>query len=181
MPVEKYNTQELQAMSAEAFLLAKERGFVKPGNAEPAPPSPPQDPYAATVEAWASGEYDWRTPSGKLCRLRPFPLEEIAATGMLDKLTRLPGITQQLITKSEGQPPSKEPALKDQAGMLVEVLNSVLPLCIVKPEVHAVPPKGEERVKGLVYVDTIPLPDRIALLNEVVGGVEKWDTFRRES
>jgi hypothetical protein len=194
MPVEKYTSDELMSMSADAFLLAKERGFAKPMTTvntvldapteAPSHPSSPQasdDKYGATAEAWLTGEYDWRTPGGKLVRLKPFPLEEIAASGMLDKLTRLPGITSALITKSEGKPPAKAIDMKDQAGMLIEVLNSVLPLCIARPEVYPVPPAGEERVLGRIYIDSVPLPDRIAILTEVVGGVEKWDNFREQS
>jgi hypothetical protein len=206
MPVGKYSSDELMNMSAEAFLFAKEHGFVKPVetattvlDAEPSPRPRPQasptpeaifpneDPYGATAEAWLTGEYDWRTPGGKLVRLKPFPLEQIAASGMLDKLTRLPGITSALITKSQGQPPAKAIDMKDQAGMLIEVLNSVLPLCIAQPEVHPVPdpedkdPEKRQRVPGRIYIDSVPLPDRIAILTEVVGGVEKWDNFREQS
>jgi hypothetical protein len=146
------------------------------------PPSPPQDKYAATAEAWSQDGYDFTTPSGKTCRLRPLPVEEMAASGLLDRLTRLPGITQGLIDKAEGQPPAASSGMKtpdpDQMKALVETMNIVLPLIVVKPEVHPTPPKGEEKVLGQVYVDSIPLSDRIALLNEAVGGVSKFDGFR---
>jgi hypothetical protein len=108
-------------------------------------------------------------------------VEELAASWDLEKLTRLPGVTQELINRSEGKPPaSPVVGMPDKATMttLVETLNTVLPLVIVRPTVHSTPKDPKDKVAGQIYVDSIPLPDRIAILNEVVGSVQKWDNFR---
>lgn len=143
------------------------------------PPSTPQD-YDATAQEWLTGDigYDYTLPSGKHCRLRDLPIEDLAAMGILDRMTRLSGITQKLIDASQGMPPEKAVESTRAITELLEVLNVVIPMIVVKPEVWSVPPQGEERKADRIYPESIGLGDRIAILNRSAGGVMKFDNFR---
>lgn len=148
-------------------------------NVKTSPPSTPQD-YDATEKEWLTGDvgYDYTLPSGKHCRLRDLPIEDLAAQGILDRMTRLSGITQKLIDTSQGLPPGKP--LEDTRAIteLLEVLNIVTPMIVVQPKVWPVPPQGEERKADRIYPESIGLTDRIAILNRSAGGVMKFDNFR---
>lgn len=140
---------------------------------------PPQDPYAVT--SWGETEYDFITPSGQRCRMKKLRPEELLETGLLDRVTRLPGFAEEQIEKAEGQPP-KAAALpsKEDIKSLIQVLNELLPLVIVKPHVRSVPPPGQERVAGVVYTDMIELGDRMAIMERAMTGVKKLDNFREQ-
>lgn len=177
----QYSPEDLERLANEMREKAAGEPVSVEQTVEPSRPSSSQDRYAATEAAWLSSEYDFTTPGGRTCRLRALPVEELAASGDLEKLTRLPGVTQELINRSEGKPPAPAiTGMPDKATMvtLVDTLNILLPMVVVRPVVHSTPKDPKDKVVGQIYVDSIPLPDRIAILNEVVGAVQKWDNFR---
>jgi hypothetical protein len=143
-------------------------------------PSSPQPRPAA--EVWAVTEFDFTCPSGAQCRMQKVPVEELLRRGIIDKVTRLPGITQDLIDKAEGLPPVKMEQLPDAqtVDVMVELVNVVVPLAVVQPRVRELPPENQERVRGEIYVDSIDLEDRIAILNRALQGVASFDSFRAE-
>lgn len=148
----------------------------------PAPPQVAATDYAGTANAWVNGEgYDWTSPQGHKMRLRPMPIEELAAAGLLDKLTRLEGVVQTLISKSEGQPPAKPETAGKAIAAVTEVLNQVIPMVVVNPTISPIPPEGEERKATCIYPESIPFGERMAILTEVTGGLLKWDGFRQQS
>lgn len=161
-------------------LSAEETAEAMGSHSLPLSPQPePRRTYEDTEKAWLSEEgRDFVTPSGKLCRVRDMPVEKLAALGILDQLTRLPGITEGVVNKAEGMPPEKMRQGIEQLVTISEMLNRVVPLIVMKPTVWALPEEGEERQPGRIYVDSISLPDRIAILNEAAGGVMKFDNFR---
>jgi len=174
------SVEELEAALAKARA---EEQLVQVSNSVPAerPQKPASDgqsdPYAAV--SWGEDGYDFRTPGGQLCRLRDAPIEELAASGILNRVTRLPGLTDDLVRKAEGQPPEKvELPPTETITALVEVVNVLVPMVVLKPQIWTLPPEGEERVEGRIYVDSIPLVDRIAIMERVLGGLVKWDKFR---
>lgn len=196
-----YDTNELKAMTPEEFADARAQGFVKPfanptayRDAEtalmpgdivypqdvPSRPSPPQDRYAAT--AWASPYFDFITPGGQTIQMQKLLPEKMLGTGLLDKITRLPAFAQELIDKAEGLPPAAVVKLTDseQVAQVVEVVNEIVPLVVVQPTVYPVPPTGEERVNGRIYVDSIELADRVAIMERAVKGVAALDPFRKK-
>ena len=153
-----------------------------PGTPEPVspPPTPPQARPAS--EVWGSdASYDFTAPSGATCRLRKLAPEKLIETGLLDKLTRLPGLAQGLIDKAEGKPPVK--AQDEMAGIkaVLEILQELLPIVVVEPQVYRDPAEGEEKVMGRIYVSSIDLNDRLAIMNEITKGVTAMDSFRAES
>lgn len=163
-----------------------------PVNAQTILSSPPQNreqDIADTTDAWLNpmeGK-DFRTPSGKLCRLRELPIDKLAAEGVLDQLTRLPGLTEDLIQKSEGQPPSPgQIVMQGQALVAVlDLLNKVIPLVVVQPEIFPIPdpeasdPEDRVRQPNRIYPDSISFQDRMAILNEAAAGVAAFDSFRK--
>ena len=149
--------------------------------------SVPADPYAVT--SWGSDGYDFTTPSGQRCRLRNLPLEELAAQGILDRITRLPGLVDDLVQAAEGAPPTKvaESLKPETIELLNEVVNKLVPIVVMKPEVWAIPDPADEdedareRKAGRIYVDSIDFIDRVAIMNRAVGGLKKLDSFRNQS
>lgn len=146
----------------------------------PTPPAPPQARPA--TEVWGQvTEYDFTCPSGATCRLRKLSPERLVETGLLDKLTRLPGFAQELIEKSEGQPPAKP---QDEMTVIKDVLvlmQDLLPMIVAQPTIHKDPESDADREVGEIYVSSIDLADRMAILNQATGGVTKLDAFREES
>jgi hypothetical protein len=201
MSQEMYSTNELAKMNEEELRAAQANGFVKPDpdlgpnftpQWEPEPdtadvlstpeylprPAAPQDPYAVT--AWGETEYDFRVPSGQLCRMKKLRPEELVEAGLLDRLTRLPAFAEAEVRKAEGQPPLPTMPSKEDLATVVEVLDQLIPMVVVKPYVAQAPKDGEGRTPGVVYVDMIELTDRIAIMNRAVQGVSKMDNFRQE-
>lgn len=177
------SVEELEAALKEARAaeeLVQVSNSVKSERAQKPASDGQSDPY--TPVAWGEDGYDFRTPGGQLCRLRDAPIEELAASGILDRVTRLPGLTDELIKKAEGQPPeSLDLPPAETISALVEVVNSLVPTVVVKPKIWQLPAEGEQREVGRIYVDSIPLVDRIAIMERTLGGLVKWDKFRHQS
>jgi len=180
---QQYTMQEVSAMSAEEFARAREEGFIKPFEQTSPSPTPPQS-YADTGRAWQQAQdgFDFRTPApyNHLCRLRDLPIDKLAAEGLLDKLTRLPGLAEEQVRKAEGQPPSPavDPETVDMSELL-RLVNHIVPLVVVEPSIAPLPAEGEARVSGVIYVDSIPWQERIAIMNRVVAPAADFDNFRQ--
>jgi hypothetical protein len=167
------SVEELEVALAEARAKASQKVAVEPVTAD-------SDPYAPVV--WGGAEYDYRTPSGQLCRLRRLPIEELAKKGILNQISRLPGLTAELVTKSQGLPPEKQEMPTDEhISVITEVVNKLTPIVVVAPKVWPLPEDGEERVDGRVYVDSIDFTDRVAIMHRVVGPLTGLDSFRDQS
>jgi hypothetical protein len=191
-----YTTKELQAMTPDELRVARENGFVK--NDDPVAQNiahdedlnqaiaassqlTSTDPYAVTT--WGSTEYDFRTPSGQMCRMKKLKPEELLTSDLLDRISRLPGFADEEIRKAEGKPPTDKMPSKQDMAHVIETLDELIPMVVVKPTVLRVglvdPEEG--RVPGAVYTDDIELADRIAIMERAMNGVKKLDSFREES
>jgi hypothetical protein len=165
-------------MTTEEFAQWQAQQSVRPADVMPVVPV---DPYAETAAAWLSDEFDFDLPSGSKCRMRKMPLKELATKGILDRVTRLPGIVEEVIEKSENKPP--KPAVDDipdneTIEALDLLLNIIVPLVVVQPKVWEIPESGE-RVAGRIYPDTIELSDRVAIMERSMAGVKGLDSFRQ--
>jgi hypothetical protein len=151
-----------------------------------APPSPSQNPYAVT--AWGQDEEDFVVPSGQRCRLRKVNEEMLLEAGILEKVARLPGLVMQgPIRSGQGKPPvNEEKQLQsmlenpEQLRDLMATMNTLVGLVVVAPRIVVTPP-GEERKPlepGQVYVESVGLGDRVAIMEQAMGGVKKLDSFR---
>ena len=181
--VEDLKRQLAEAQAEEARQARHNTQTVIPTFPNPHAVQQPQqaDPYAPVV--WGASEYDFTTPSGQRCRLRKLPIEQLATTGILDQITRLPGLTAELVAKSSGMPPTPTDVMPDTETVksVIEVVNQLVPIAVVRPEILPVPAEGEERLEGRIYVDSIELMDRVAIMNRVISPLQKLDAFRNES
>lgn len=196
---EYYNTTELQAMGADELRAAQANGFRKSvvggypyvldeshNEVSLKTPAPPQSRPAA--EVWGSTEYDFVCPSGAKCRMRKLMPEKLMEHGILDRISSLPGITAEVVEKSEGLPPKPKAANslpdKEELRAVTQILEVLVPLVVVEPRVYPVPttddPNGtpDPRVAGRIYTDSIELMDRIAIMERAVQGVKTLEPFR---
>jgi hypothetical protein len=186
-------TPDFSTMSAAEFAAWQVQQNNPPmGNVEKAlpPPTPAQVGPRPAAEVWGSTEYDFVCPSGAQCRMRKVGPEKLLESGILDKLTGLPGIAAEVVDKAEGLPP-KPPSQsgvpgKEEVRAVIQVMEVLIPLVVVEPQVYPVPVADEHgtteaRVVGRIYTDSIELVDRIAILERAVQGVKALEPFRAGS
>lgn len=149
--------------------------------ADPEPVLPPTPRPAQDV--WGSNEYDFMCPSGAQCRMRKIQIERLIEDGILDKITALPGYAADVVEKAEAVGPPKkaedEMPTQQEFDALIDVLNILVPQVVAQPEVWRTPPKGEERVNGRIYVDSIDLEDRVAIMERALEGTRGLVRFRK--
>jgi hypothetical protein len=153
----------------------------------PASPSqgvrPNPDPYQVT--SWGESEEDFRAPSGQLCRLRKIDPTDLLEMGILDEVSRLPGLVQSgPMATAQGKPPQDDnrlllDMLKDPTKLegLMGLMDKLVAYVVVRPSVQVWDGKIE-RVPGQVYTDMIHLGDRMAIMEHAMGAVRKLDNFR---
>jgi hypothetical protein len=147
------------------------------------PPSPPQ--VRPATEVWGQDtSFDFVCPSGAQCRMQRLSPERLLEEGVIDDVTRLPGLTQELIDKSEMKPPkaASEPVTTtEEIKSLVRLLDIIVPMAVLEPKIYPRPDKDTERQQGRIYTDSIELVDRVAIMNKSMEGVVKLDAFRNEA
>jgi hypothetical protein len=52
---------------------------------------------------------------------------------------------------------------------------------VVKPALELPPANDEDRVAGVIYTDTVPFNDKMAIFNKLLGGINKLEQFREGS
>ena len=180
-----YSTEELQSMSAGELMSAQTRGFRKPllaapGDSDDAASKRTEQPVDS-ANVWARNKKskgkDFTCPSGQTCRLKPLSIEGLMIEGILDQVTRLEGLAQQLIDRAEGQPPAKQkmPDRKDLQDLL-QLVNKVVPLAVAEPAVFQ--DNDLTAPQDCIRISDIDLEDRIAILNESLKGLKNLDNFR---
>jgi hypothetical protein len=157
-------------------------------------------------KSWAEAEFEFKLPSGDLCLLRKMDPLSLGEHGLLDKLDFATSVVmnthaknasltpvqrvQRERAKRAGEDPD-EPNL-DEVSMkeimknaensrsFREVMDQLMVLGVVAPEMHLPPGKGEERVAGLYYTDAVPFSDKMAVFNKLMEGVRTAEQFREE-
>jgi hypothetical protein len=103
--------------------------------------------------------------------------------GLIDRINGLSGIVNtQVIPKAKGQRvPEVDIAelMKNKDGLreIMLLVDTIVCEAVVAPEVHPNVPQSE-RVKGLVYVDSVRMADKFFIFNEVCGGLDQLASFR---
>lgn len=148
------------------------------------PPQAPVDRYAVTT-GWSSPYEDFTVPSGQKCLLKKLDLGDLVSAGLLEQFDSLGGIVDnELIRPAEGQPPiDVRKAMSDPKQMkaLLPVLDKVLKVVVVKPQLQDPPANGEQRMSGVAYVDAVSLVDKIAIFNHAAGDLDDLKSIRPES
>lgn len=152
--------------------------------ASPLPPqAPPVDPYAPTG-AWSSPYEDFTTPSGQRCLIKKLDLPDLVSAGLLDQMDNLSPLADEAIRRGEGQPPiDVMKAMRNPATIraILPVLDKVLKMVVVKPELHDAPAPGEPLVPGRAYLHAVSLTDKMAIFNRAAGEMDDLKSLREES
>jgi hypothetical protein len=65
-----------------------------------------------------------------------------------------------------------------------DMADAITLACVLKPEVHPVPPPGEDgsvsREPGLLYIDQVDMDDKFYIMSFGMSGTRDLDGFRKE-
>lgn len=185
-----YTDAEVSAMNTNQLVEALNRNWAKPtseinlGTSMPTAAPEPRDDVWATKALHKDGD-EFVCPSGQKCLLREVTPDRLLEAGILDKVTRLEGLAEELIRKSSGLPPEKQamPSREDLAALL-EVINVLMPIAIVEPKIYldSEPEQDDEHPNGVpaggIRCSNIDLDDRMAIMSEALKSVRRLDPFR---
>lgn len=185
-----YTDEEVRAMSRTELLDAaenhwrrmvnvelpdtNERGEIKLPSAVPAHSG---DVWATNAKHGDAEEFDYIVPSGQTCRLRKVTPEMLLPLGILNRVTRLEGLADTLVTQAEGQPPKLESMpTQEELELLLETLDLFVPVAVVQPRIYS--DNDPDAPEGAIRVKHIDLTDRVAIMERCLKGVALLDRFR---
>jgi len=188
-----YEIDEIESMDVGELAAAKARGWKRSAFKEPErgeinlgsalkKPEPDLDEapdpnsWAKNRDAAEAGE-EFTAPSGQKCLLRRLEPEELVRLGILDRITRLEGLAQTLVDKSEGQPPTAaDLPNREDMELLLETVDLLMPHAVAVPKVYA--NDDEEAPPGAIRVRHIDLMDRVAIMERSIRKLKMMDRFR---
>lgn len=131
------------------------------------------------ADVWSTKKVatDFVCPSGQTCKMVRLQPQTLLEKGLLDKITRLEGLANELVDGAEGQPP-KATAIpnSEDLQMVLDTLGMVIPLVVVEPKVYE--DDDKDAPEGAIRVRDIDLEDRMAILEEAMKGLKALDRFR---
>jgi hypothetical protein len=150
------------------------------------------DPYAPT--SWtAAAEEDFTCPSGQRCLLRKIDIMEMMSSGLMDRFDFITAETDKrhVSKKSSNSRARRQPKSDDelaremwddkkQRADMILMMNTIVTKAVVKPELHTPPTNWDDRQDELIYVDTVQLLDRLAIIQHVFGGIKELARFRSQ-
>lgn len=167
---------------------------------------PSKDLSKYAPKAWGSPEFEFELPSGDVCLLRKVGPLELGEEGLLDKLDFATSTVMNVHAKNaamsnvervkrdrarrEAKAAGKNDEDIDKASLLElvkdaenskafrEVMDNMLVLAVVAPEMHLPPKKGDPREDEWFYTDSVPFNDKMAIFNKLMEGVRGVETFR---
>jgi len=169
-------------------------------------PSSQSNEYAPT--AWGIRDFDFEVPSGGKVRLRRMdPLDLIkyelsdkldfvtslvlnkhVANGSRSKVEQIKAERAKREARAAGKDPAEEgisveDLLKDPKKFdgLSEVLDAVMLVGVLQPALQLPPAEDKDRVEGIIYTDTVPFNDKMAIFNKLMGGINSLEQFREGS
>jgi hypothetical protein len=162
--------------------------------------------------AWGASPFEeLDLPSGAHIQVKRLDFMDIAGAGLIDEFDSLsPVVEEKVVGPARGKKPQDRPAkkltkaqqkkkeeeagrafFKDEDGLkrIVKIMARMLPIIVVQPAIvtnldedgESIP--HDEREDGLVYVDSIPLGDRMAIFSWMMKDLdmESLKSFRDES
>lgn len=142
------------------------------------------DPYAVT--SWgpnAKEPFDVVTPSGQRCLVRKLEMDDILSSGILNDLDSFTAALVAEETPSSEVDPKEMMKLfadKEKFGKMVETMDKVLVLTVLRPTILPVPAEGVSRETGKAYVDQVNFMDKMAIFSQVFDGLSGMGEFREE-
>jgi hypothetical protein len=154
-------------------------------------PENKNDKYAV-VKSWASDIfYDYELPSGQLCQLKKLQMEDLAKMNLVEMMDTFASLMAEPDASKKAKGKAKPKSVEEQnrerglrlfenperLAKVLETSNTVCIMAINQPKVHAAPADPEDRLEGVVYVDSIPFDDKIAVMNHVMDTLGGADSF----
>ena len=155
--------------------------------------------YQAT--SWGKSQEELTCPSGQTCLVRPVDIRSLMAEGILTKLDVLTQLveTKHVSKKAKGGQNSKKSQEMTDAVIMKKLMadpeklkealltvDKVVIATVIAPKLYpTVNDDGQEiewteRIDGLVYIDTVALPDKMFLMNHAFGGTKEVARFHGE-
>ncbi len=144
------------------------------------------DRYAPTT--WgraASGKepFEFETPSGQICLVKSLGMEDILRLDMLDTLDFFSKSLSE-DDKKAGEKPKDEQtefakSMLKNFSKMEDTVNLVIKAAVIAPKIE-LPIAEPLRKDGVIYADTVPFTDRMAIFTEVFD-VEGLSSFREET
>lgn len=101
---------------------------------------------------------------------------------MLNDLDSLTGIVSDKFINRNKQVDIKA-LMADPAAIIgaISTVDKVVVKLVVEPEINLPPKNDDDRIEGLVYVDSIDIQDKMFIFQYVLGGTSSLEQFRAES
>lgn len=132
-------------------------------------------------------------PSGGKVLARKISMEDIVDLGLVDKLDTFGNIVGKGSKKAKGKTRAQDEGMSEEEILakrlgskanfkkMVDIINEIMVVAVIKPPLFAKPPTEDERRDGLFYVDRIPFQDKMHIFNlvfsEQMGG-DGMEDFR---
>ena len=149
---------------------------------------PSNDDRYAVHPSWG-GEvtYDFTLPSQAVVLLKKLQMEDIVELDLVDAMDTFTGI----MATPENNKRKKAVKVDEEAEIgrrifgnpkkfkaVMATADRCVTKAVIKPEVQLPPANVDDRVKGVVYTDTIPFADKLAIFNHVFEGIGGMESFR---
>ncbi len=143
------------------------------------------DRYAPTT--WGRPDtsnepFEFTTPSGQICLIRRLGMDDILRMGMVDKLD----FFSKSMSEDDAEKPDEARAdeikksVLSNFGQMDDAIGAIVVAGVIAPSIQPTPDHAALKKAGVIYVDSIPFNDRVALFSEILD-TEGLSTFRKES
>lgn len=122
-------------------------------------------------------DYTLSSNPDQTCLLKKIEMSDIMQFGLVDDLDFLAKEIADISSKDNGET-QRETRRKNSKNM-ERIVNLVVQSGVIMPELHLPPENNQDRVDGLIYVDSIPFMDRVELFS-VIYDTEGLPEFREE-
>lgn len=146
-------------------------------------------------------EVDISVPTGGLCRVRTIGMEGLIRDGILPQVDSLSALVSEKYLSPMGEIDVNALSSDNAEVMSVlDVVDRVVIQVVVEPQVFPIPvaptdeegdpilgddgeplPAPDRDPNGIVYVDTIPVEDKMYIFQYVTGGIRDLERFRELS
>jgi hypothetical protein len=161
---------------------------------------PSKDNSQYAPKSWTNNEFEFTVPSGDKCLLRKLDPLMLVEHGLMDKLDFATSVVMNTHVKNaqrsnverlkaeRAQTEASDAAAirglmqkPEEISKFREVMDLVLTLAVVAPEMHLPPDNGDARNDGWFYTDRVPFNDKMAIFNKVMEGTRVVEQFREGS
>lgn len=120
-----------------------------------------------------------RVPSGNVALLRQVDIRKFMSEGIMPN-SLLPIVQEAMDAKTAPKQKKIEQlaANPETIREMMDFLDKVALLCVVKPDLTPAPPEGEERDSSVLYVDDVDVEDKVFIFQWAVGGTSDLESFR---